>query len=348
MDELIERTGKDELASAVQELNDLTKKDFEELINEKIELDKDFKIDSITEEDKKKLSKEDLANFEIGVKLFEDKDKAIDPFDIIPDFMLDDTDKLAIEKAKNGEMSPEEYDGFKDTLRQQYILLAMDIYNQINQEKFSKEVEKINKETIPEEVVMYFFNESDKAYNLDSEKMTVSYSADDFEQRIRNEGYAESIILNKMIELSKDNLFLSRLRKQSKPDRYNRHVDNLNYIFMKKLKTNERSATTTVTNLDYTIRKTFFKRFKLDIHNIEKETNGAISKAYVIAMDTLYGKRSNDNRFEFVELYYHNINPVMLSNAINPENLTGSAKKCYERILEFIGNIYTYFKYDEK
>jgi hypothetical protein len=73
MDELIERTGKDELASAIQELNDLTKKDFEELINEKIELDKDFKIDSITEEDKKKLSKEDLANFEIGVKLFEEQ-----------------------------------------------------------------------------------------------------------------------------------------------------------------------------------------------------------------------------------------------------------------------------------
>ena len=342
MSEEIIRTGKDELEKEIKELNDLTKKSFEDIINEKLELDSNFNLQDLTDEEKSTLTKEDIESYDIGKKLFDDKEKVINPFDIIPSHLLDEADKEVIAHINDGTISPEKIEEFKDTLRQQYIMLAFSVYNKINQDHFSEEVSKISNETLPDDVVNYYFNTMSKAYCFNPEDLSVSYEEGKENTLERNKAFATTITMSRMIQLSTDPVFLNKLTKQSEERRYNRHIENLNFILAKKLKTNEKSATTTVNQLESEIRKTFFGKFKYSINGLNAQLNGVISKAYVIAMDEI-AKKSFSNQIDFVEIYFYNINMNMLAQSTSYSNLTGSAKIAYENTLEFITNIYNYF-----
>lgn len=342
MSEEIVRTGKDELAKEVESLNELTKKSFEDIINEKIEADSNFELKDLTGEEKKNLSKEDVEVYIIGKTFFDDKDKSLDPFNIIPEYLLDDLDKEIIQHIKDGTVSPEKENEIKETLRQQYIMLAFSVYNKINQDKFTEEVQKISNETSADDIVNYYFETMSKAYCFNPEDLTVGFEEGKEDQLERNKAYASTVLMTNMKKLSTDSNFLNKLIKQSDTKRYKRHVENLDYLLSKKLKTVEKSGTTTVDQLDFLIRRTFFKKFKMSINQVNK--NGAIGKAYVIAMDTLASKAFSDNAV-FTEVYFYNINMNMLAQATNYANLKGSAKLAYENILEFITNIYNYFNY---
>ena len=345
-EEVVVRSGKDELAKEVEELNSITKKSFEDIINEKIDLDSNFKLESLTDEviSKYGIKEEDVKAYELGLKFFEDKDKTLNPLDIVPEDMLDDADKEFISRLNNNEVSEEDANNYLETMRQQYILQALNIYNMINQEKFSEDIKNLGTETTTTDIIKYFFDTSDKVYCFNSDTMQYTFEKDNALHEIRNAGYANSIMMTKMLDLSKDINFLNKLDKQSKPDRYQRHIDNLNYLFSKKLKTDEKTNTTCVDNMTFLIRRTFFRKFKLDINQIDAKHNGAIAKAYVIAMDEL-AKKCFSSDASFVEIYFYNINVAMLAQTTDYSKLTGSAKLAYEHILEFITNIYNYFYY---
>ena len=181
-----------------------------------------------------------------------------------------------------------------------------------------------------------------KAYCFNPEDLSVSYEEGKENTLERNKAFATTITMSRMIQLSTDPVFLNKLTKQSEERRYNRHIENLNFILAKKLKTNEKSATTTVNQLESEIRKTFFGKFKYSINGLNAQLNGVISKAYAIAMDEI-AKKSFSNQIDFVEIYFYNINMNMLAQSTSYSNLTGSAKIAYENTLEFITNIYNYF-----
>jgi len=336
------RTGKDELTKEIESLNNLTKKSFEELINEKIEADANFKLDTLTEEEKSKLSKEDIESYEIGKKIIEDENKELDPFELIPEYLLDDADKEVLVKAKEGSITEKQLNMFKDTLRQQYSLLALNIYNHLKEEKFKEDIGNIQKETSVNDVVNYYFESMNKGYGFNPEDQSINVDEDKKENAI---AFANTILMTNMINLSNNKVFLSRLKKQSGDYRYKKHVENLNYLLFKRLKTNIKSSTTTVNQLEDIIKRTFFKKFNIKIHTVNDKYNGAIAKAYIIAMDEL-AKKAFNNKSIFTEIYFYNTNIVMLAQSTNYESLTGSAKLIYEHVLEFISNIYEYLLYD--
>lgn len=334
-----EINGKDELAREVESLNELAKKDFEEIINSKLEEDKNFTLEPLTDEEKSKLTSDEVEEYEIGLKLFEDKDKVIDPFTIIPERLLSEDDKRMLETIKSGVDNKKALEDFKETIRYQYILSAINIYNAIIQERFSKEVQKLQNNTSPEEVIDYFFTTNNENFGFNPETMQVSYNED---TKDKNLAYSHTVLMDKMIALSNDPKFLSRLEKQCKDSRYKRHLEDLNYLLKKKLQYTNGSLIN-VDLCERIIKTIFFRKFKIDIYEVDKITNMAISRAYVIAMSEL-AKKAYSNHADFVELYYYNANLNMLAQTKKYSDLKGSAKLAFDGILEFITNIYIYYK----
>ena len=354
MDEEIKEVEKETtIEDLKKEIEKESKIDFKELINQKIEADTNFEFEDLTEEEYKQLSEDEVKVFKIGRELYLDNENKLN-LDWVIDKILSNTEKEEYEKDLEGLTDKEKEDLNKtlfENLKGSAILKAIDIYMRFYQKRFSEQIKDVMQRTYPEEILKHYFDMNNKEFSYDEDNNVIIHDEEETEfDYKRKEAYLESINLTKLLEYSKNKLFLNRLLKQCNNKRYFRHLDDFNYYIgrhVNKSMGTPNNKTNTADALPDLIEKIVFDRFTFDIYKLNEGNNYAISRAivYFIA-DILKTTPLRDPGI--YSIYFYNMNCVALSEIDKYDHLTGAAKRFYDNLVEFISNIYLYFKFQKK
>lgn len=335
-----------------KEIEEASKIDFKELINQKIESNTNFEFEDLTEDEYKQLSDDEIKIFKIGRELYLDNENKLN-MDWIANKILSKTEKEEYEKDLEGLTDKEKEDLNKtmfENLKGTAILKAIDIYMQIYQKRFNDQVKDVMQRTYPEEILKHYFDMNNKEFGYDEDNNVIIHDENETEfDYKRKESYLESINLTKLLKYSSDKLWLSRLLKQCNNKRYFRHLDDYNYYLGRHLNstTIKANKTNTANNLPDIIEELSFKRFNFDIYKINEGNNYAISRAIVYFVANML-KTTPLRDPSIYSIYFYNMNCVALSELDNHEHLTGTAKRFYDNLIEFVSNIYLYFKFRKK
>ena len=248
---------------------------------------------------------------------------------------------------------------FRDYLRYSSFPQAVELYK-VNPENINMFLDgtyntvlfkDVMQRTYPEEILKHYFDMNNKEFGYDEDNNVIIHDEEETEfDYKRKEAYLESINLTKLLEYSKNKLFLNRLLKQCNNKRYFRHLDDFNYYIgrhVNKSMGTSNNKTNTADALPDLIEKIVFDRFTFDIYKLNEGNNYAISRAivYFIA-DILKTTPLRDP--SIYSIYFYNMNCVALSEIDKYDHLTGAAKRFYDNLVEFISNIYLYFKFQKK
>ena len=335
-----------------KELEEASKIDFRELINQKIDSDTNFEFEDLTEEEYKQLDEDQTKIFKTGRALYLDNENKLN-MEWLIEQVLTETEKKEYYEDLNGLTEPEKEklnNSLFEQLKNTAILKAMDIYMKFYRDRFSKQVNDVMQRTYPEEILKHYFDMNNKEFGYDEDNNKIIHDEEESEYDYkRKEAYKESINLTKLLEYSKNRLFLNRLLKQCSNKRYFRHLDDFNYYIGRHVHrdNNNMNKTNTADNLPDIIEKLTFKRFNFDIYKLNEGNNYAISRAIVYFIADIL-KTTPIRDPGVYSVYFYNMNCVALSELENHEHLTGAAKRFYENLVEFISNIYLYFKFQKK
>ena len=330
-----------ELQSIINEEQESANKELEDLINSKVEADKSVALEELTEEDMKVLSEEEINHYKIGKILYDDEEeRKLNPLDVIPETLLTDEEKFLVSDDNKDEKTKKDT---IETLRSKFILSALEISGNLIQKKFNKEASDFMSKTYPGQIVNHYFKQNNRKFN----KYTKEELA--FNPALEGEGiaYNHTISMDKMLELSKNEVFLNRLVKQCKGKRFTRKIDDLNYFIGRRIGMSKRTYTNSVNILPEFIKKCFFKNFKLDIYALDDQNEHAISRAYLCAMHEIM-KKTDVRGSAMVEIYFYNLNVAMLAQLKDHSLLKDDGDVCYTNISEFVMNVYNYFKDNAK
>lgn len=319
--------------------------EIENLINEKVEADHSFTLDELSEEDKKLLTEEEIKVYNTGRLIQMDEvqgNKSLNLLDIADDIGLTEEERILL-SSKYIKIKKEA----EESIRSRFILEGLGVAAKLEQDKFKVKADKIMKTTYPVTIINQYFKLNAKRFEVTEESLKEDK---DIEEKAKS--YYYTVGIKKMLDMAKDPLFLSRLKKQCSDKRYKRHIEDIDFFIGKAIGNNmqaRKSAINSVKKLDENIRKIFFKHFMMKIWKLDEENNYAISRAYGYALSEIARKsdiRSND----MIEIYFYNANIgvlTMMGSKDSYKDLIGDAALFYSYVYDFINLIYEYFKKEE-
>lgn len=319
--------------------------EIENLINEKVEADHSFTLDELSEEDKKLLTEEEIKVYNTGRLIQMDEvqgNKSLNLLDIADDIGLTEEERILL-SSKDIKIKKEA----EESIRSRFILEGLGVAAKLEQDKFKVKADKIMKTTYPVTIINQYFKLNAKRFEVTEESLKEDK---DIEEKAKS--YYYTVGIKKMLDMAKDPLFLSRLKKQCSDKRYKRHIEDIDFFIGKAIGNNmqaRNSAINSVKKLDENIRKIFFKHFMMKIWKLDEDNNYAISRAYGYALSEIARKsdiRSND----MIEIYFYNANIgvlTMMGSKDSYKDLIGDAALFYSYVYDFINLIYEYFKKEE-
>ena len=319
--------------------------EIENLINEKVEADHSFTLDKLSEEDKKLLTEEEIKVYNTGRLIQMDEvqgNKSLNLLDIADDIGLTEEERILL-SSKDIKIKKEA----EESIRSRFILEGLGVAAKLEQDKFKVKADKIMKTTYPVTIINQYFKLNAKRFEVTEESIKEDK---DIEEKAKS--YYYTVGIKKMLDMAKDPLFLSRLKKQCSDKRYKRHIEDIDFFIGKAIGNNmqaRNSAINSVKKLDENIRKIFFKHFMMKIWKLDEDNNYAISRAYGYALSEIARKsdiRSND----MIEIYFYNANIgvlTMMGRKDSYKDLIGDAALFYSYVYDFINLIYEYFKKEE-
>ena len=324
-------------AETIEEVESIEKgidNEIEKVLKEKeISDEKVFELEELNEEDKKQLSEEEIRVYDIALELKKDDENKINLLENYSDRLTEEEKILLENKNKEAETQ----------IRARLILEGLGVAARIEENKFKKKANNIIRTTYPVAIINQYFKLNAKRFELTEE------NKEDKSAIERAKSYYYTLGIKKLLDMSKDEVFLSRLIKQCSDKRYKRHIEDIDFFIGKAIGQNGEARQSSVNNvkkLDENIKKVFFKHFMYDIWKLDNEFNNAISRAYGYAVSEIVKKsdiRSND----MIEIYFYNANVAvftMMGSKDSYKDLTGDAKTCYDYVYEFVENVYNYFK----
>ena len=319
--------------------------EIENLINEKVEADHSFTLDELSEEDKKLLTEEEIKVYNTGRLIQMDEvqgNKSLNLLGIADDIGLTEEEKILL-SSEDIKIKKEA----EESIRSRLILEGLGVAAKLEQDKFKVKADKIMKTTYPVTIINQYFKLNAKRFEVTEESLKEDK---DIEEKAKS--YYYTVGIKKMLDMAKDPLFLSRLKKQCSDKRYKRHIEDIDFFIGKAIGNNmqaRNSAVNSVKKLDENIRKIFFKHFMMKIWKLDEDNNYAISRAYGYALSEIARKsdiRSND----MIEIYFYNANIgvlTMMGSKDSYKDLIGDAALFYSYVYDFINLIYEYFKKEE-
>lgn len=319
--------------------------EIENLINEKVEADHSFTLDELSEEDKKLLTEEEIKVYNTGRLIQMDEvqgNKSLNLLGIADDIGLTEEEKILL-SSEDIKIKKEA----EESIRSRLILEGLGVAAKLEQDKFKVKADKIMKTTYPVTIINQYFKLNAKRFEVTEESLKEDK---DIEEKAKS--YYYTVGIKKILDMAKDPLFLSRLKKQCSDKRYKRHIEDIDFFIGKAIGNNmqaRNSAVNSVKKLDENIRKIFFKHFMMKIWKLDEDNNYAISRAYGYALSEIARKsdiRSND----MIEIYFYNANIgvlTMMGSKDSYKDLVGDAALFYSYVYDFINLIYEYFKKEE-
>ena len=319
--------------------------EIENLINEKVEADHSFTLDELSEEDKKLLTEEEIKVYNTGRLIQMDEvqgNKSLNLLGIADDIGLTEEERIIL-SSEDIKIKKEA----EESIRSRLILEGLGVAAKLEQDKFKVKADKIMKTTYPVTIINQYFKLNAKRFEVTEESLKEDK---DIEEKAKS--YYYTVGIKKILDMAKDPLFLSRLKKQCSDKRYKRHIEDIDFFIGKAIGNNmqaRNSAVNSVKKLDENIRKIFFKHFMMKIWKLDEDNNYAISRAYGYALSEIARKsdiRSND----MIEIYFYNANIgvlTMMGSKDSYKDLIGDAALFYSYVYDFINLIYEYFKKEE-
>lgn len=313
----------------------------ENLINEKAEADHSFTFGELSEEDKKLLTDEELDVYNTGKLLqeyeIEGKSNSLNLQEITN--RLSDEEKFLLNSEDEKVRKEAE-----ESIRNKLILEGLGVAAKLEQDKFKVKADKIMKTTYPVAIINQYFKLNAKRFEVTEESIKENPGIQE-----KAKSYYYTVGIKKMLDMAKDPLFLSRLRKQCSDKRYKRHIEDIDFFIGKAIGNNmkaRKSAVNSVKKLDLNIRNIFFKHFMMKIWKLDEANNHAISRAYSYAISEI-ARKSDIRSDDMIEIYFYNANIGVLSmmgSKDSYKDLVGDAALFYNYVYDFINIVYEYFK----
>lgn len=333
---------------------DKNKPTIEDLIKQSLNSneDNDFELPELeNNESAKFLSNDEKELYNIGRTLFLDTNRTIDVSSYVPEkYMEEDTkEHLKLFKTTN----KKKYEETVEILREETIFKAYSLYIQMEQSKYNDQIKDIVQRTYPEELAKGYFDRNNKMYGFNEDTMEIS-EANVIGKPSTNELmdtrilYKKSLTLEDLIDIAKDEKFISKLCKNCKDVRYKRFVNRCNTVlgYYMEDKTN-RSDMNTVDKVPNYVNRLVTRNNKQIKEFNEKSGNDILNKSFVIALSILTDKMD----LKSLDLFYPTmiVNNLFTLNMNGTKDISGSRKILFDSLKKFVVTVYEGLKnYDNK
>lgn len=344
LDELIEEFEKDK-EKIQEELS--TDEEIDKLIQDSISEEdlNNFNIPDLTEEDKTKLTEDQITLYNIGKQLAAEKED--DPNTKI-EFNVDNYTKYLEQDTidlLHSDNTQQKESGI-EIAKKELIYKAYNIYMDMEQERFNEEVSKVSQKTYPDQISKHYFDANNKMYGYNEDTEEVS------EYILMPEDEGKLLTSDKKIETRmtyKDTLFLTRLidlidhfdnihqlvKNCTNEVRYKRALENINTFIRYRLEPGKEKNN--ITCADHIPE--YIERMIISQKNKYTPYKDILGKAFIYMLYKLSMTMSIADYNDIFFIYTLNNNLYML-NYGGLQNASGARLQLFKSLYTCIDKLY--------